>query len=93
MKLSDTVEPAPEETYKERLKEEYHQTKQRYEKLKAYNTQIEAASMIVDYREKLDGVKMPQHNCPAGLLREQQRIMGEYLHILELRAVFENIKL
>ena len=28
---------------------------------------------------------------PARLLRDQQRIMGEYLHILELRAEIEEI--
>ncbi len=35
----------------------------------------------------------PKHDCPAELLREQQKKMGEYLHILEVRAVIEGIEL
>ena len=36
---------------------------------------------------------VPIHDCPLDLLREQQNIMGEYLHILELRALIENVDL
>lgn len=86
MELKDNVEMAPEYAYKERLKEEYHQTKQRYEKLKAYNTKIEAAGYTSE-------IEMPPHKSPADILHRQQRVMGEYLHLLELRAVFENIEL
>jgi hypothetical protein len=35
----------------------------------------------------------PVHDCPDHLLREQQAAMGEYLHILEVRAVIEGIEL
>ena len=38
-------------------------------------------------------VEMPKHDCPDELLRQQQRIMGEYLHVLEMRAVIEGIEL
>lgn len=38
-------------------------------------------------------VNEPKHDCPAELLREQQKKMGEYLHILEVRAVIEGIEL
>lgn len=38
-------------------------------------------------------VNEPKHDCPAEMLREQQRKMGEYLHILEVRAVIEGIEL
>ena len=65
--------------YKDRMIAEYWQLKIRYEKLKKFNNKIEAASM-----EK--GLKGPEHTCPDYLLREQQRIMGEYLHVLEIRA-------
>lgn len=93
MYFYDRVEKEPEYAYKERFREEYLQLRCRYEKLKAYNTRIEAASIIVDYSESLDAVKMPKHDSPAEILRQQQRVMGEYLHLLELRAVFENIEL
>ena len=36
---------------------------------------------------------MPKHDCELELLREQQRFMGEYLHMLEIRAVIEHIDL
>jgi hypothetical protein len=34
---------------------------------------------------------MPEHDCPDFLLRDQEKAMAEYLHILELRAVIEGI--
>lgn len=76
--------------YKDRFKAEYMQTKIRYEKLKAFNTRIEAAERTMYEKTKAD---VPEHDCPAEMLREQQSVMGEYLHILELRAVIEGIEL
>ena len=90
MQLKDTVEMMQSADYKERFKAEYHQTKIRYEKLKAFNTKIEAA-FETNYRK--NGVEMPVFDCPQDMLRNQQRIMGEYLHILEVRAVIEGIDL
>ena len=92
MELKDTIEMMQSADYKERFKAEYLQTKIRYEKLKAFNTRIEAAGRT-DY--KPDGVRipMPKHDCPDDLLVQQQRVMGEYLHILEVRAVIEGVDL
>lgn len=84
--LADTVEGMLHTDYKERFKAEYRQTKSRYEKLKAFNTKIEAAHIT-------ENVEEPKHDCPAFLLREQQRIMGEYLNLLEIRAEIEHIDL
>lgn len=89
--LADTVEGMLHPDYKERFKAEYHQTKIRYEKLKAFNTKIEAAHCTA-FKGVL-GVGLPKHDCPDDLLREQQRKMGEYLHILEVRAVIEGVEL
>lgn len=89
--LKDTIEMMQSMDYKERFKAEYHQTKIRYEKLKQFNTRIEAAeatACVCDSR-----VEMPKHDCPSGLLYAQQRAMGEYLHLLEVRAVIEKIDL
>lgn len=94
--LGDTVELMNSADYKERFKAEYYQTKYRYEKLKAFNAKIEAASVTVGMPISGEGrkiVEMPAHDCPDYLLREQQKAMGEYLHILEVRAVIENIEL
>lgn len=85
--LKDTATMMNSPDYKERFKAEYYQTKIRYEKLKAFNTKIEAARVTKKEAE------MPPHDCPDELLREQQSVMGNYLHILELRAEIEAIKL
>ena len=90
MELKDTIEMMTSEDYKERFKAEYYQTKTRYEKLKAFNTEIEAARRTHCMDTKYP---LPQHDCPDGLLIEQQSLMGQYLHILEVRAVIEGIKL
>lgn len=81
----ETIEGMISDDYKERMKAEYQQTKLRYEKLKNLNNKIEAAQMT--------DVCEPSHKCPAGLLLEQQHVMGNYLHILEVRAVIEDIEL
>jgi hypothetical protein len=89
MELIDTIEKMTSPDYKERFIAEYQQTKIRYEKLKSFNTKIEAAHRT-SYKT---GVEMPKHDCPDDLLREQQSLMGQYLHVLEVRAEIEGIKL
>lgn len=88
--LAVTADGMASPDYKERFKAEYHQTKIRYERLKAFNTRIEAA-FATNYRK--NGVEMPAFDCPQDMLREQQKKMGEYLHILEVRAVIEGVDL
>jgi hypothetical protein len=90
MELQDTVGAMCSEDYKARFMAEYYQTKIRYEKLKKFNTRIEAAHRTM-YHDK--AVEEPAHDCPPDLLLEQQRVMGEYLHILEVRAVVEGVEL
>lgn len=96
-----TVEGMLSPDYRERFIAEYQQTKIRYEKLKDFNDRIEASHRTGGFIEPLPKfplcnhkvVDMPKHDCPDDLLREQQRVMGEYLHILEVRAVIEGIDL
>ncbi len=90
MELKDTVKMMNSDDYKERFRAEYYQTKIRYEKLKKFNTKIEAANTM-KYEGKY--FEMPKHDCPDYLLKEQQTVMGQYLHILEVRAVIEGIVL
>lgn len=85
MILKDTVEQMCDANYKTRFWAEYWQTKIRYEKLKAYCNEIEAAELVCK--------PGPEHDCPLSLLREQQRYMGEYLSILEKRAIIEHVDL
>jgi len=76
------------EDWKDRLRAEYTQTKERYEKLKAYNNKKEVESNL------MGDVVMKQEDYYNGrLMKEQQHIMGEYLHILELRAELAHIEL
>jgi hypothetical protein len=84
--LEDTVDLMKSEDYKERFKAEYYQTKIRYTKLRKFNARIEAAH----YKPN---ISMPNHDCPYELLLEQECAMENYLHILEIRAEIENIKL
>lgn len=91
LSMEDTVEGMLSGDYKERFKAEYQQTKIRYERLKAYNTRIEAAQRTALYGVKT--IDEPKHTCPEDILREQQEVMGHYLHVLEVRAVIENIEL
>ena len=93
MELKDTIEMMQSTDYKERFKAEYQQTKIRYEKLKTFNTKIEAAYRTECQRPEVKKAEMPKHDCPFDLLTDQQRVMGEYLHLLEVRAVIEGIEL
>lgn len=90
IKLEDLVELMESEDYLDRFVGEYIQLKIRWEKLRRFNTKIEAAIRT----EHLDnGVDEPLHDCPASLLREQEAAMAEYMHLLEVRAVIEDIDL
>ena len=75
------------EEWKIRLVEEYKQTKERYEKLKAYNNKKEVKINVSEYTEN------KEEHYQTYLLKRQQSAMGEYLHILELRAELEHIEL
>ncbi len=90
LQLIDTAELMCSGDYRDRFVAEYIQTKIRYEKLKAFNTKIEAS---VRTSQSDSPFPEPKHDCPAGLLREQEAAMGEYLHILEVRALIEDIDL
>ena len=76
------------EDWKERLKEEYSQLKERYEKLKAYNNKQEVEAYLLK-----DVAEEPEDMYSRVLLKKQQTAMGEYLHILELRAELAHIEL
>lgn len=95
MELHDTIKLMRSNDYKERFVAEYWQLKIRYEKLKSFNTKIEAAQEMSGHCcSAIERVPTePKHDCPADMLRHQQHIMGEYLHILEVRAEIENIDL
>lgn len=92
MELKDTISFMNSKDYKERFIAEYMQTKIRYEKLKDLNNKIEAAHRV-RFSDIVEKIPEPKHDCPVELLDEQQRAMGQYLHVLEVRAVIEGIEL
>ena len=85
MKMSDTIGKMLSNDPKDRMLAEYWQTKIRYRKLKAFANRIEAA--------RLQKKPEPQHSCSYDLLRKQQSIMGEYLHVLELRLAIDGLNI
>lgn len=69
------------EEYKIRFINEYKELKERYNKLHKMIVKAEAGTLNFKF------------NCPLSLLENQARSMGEYLHILEIRAEIEKINL
>ena len=70
-----------ETDYKERMKKEYWQLKDRYTKLHNMCVKYEAGTL--DFKP----------TCSLELLKEQKAAMGRYLGVLEVRAEIEGIKL
>lgn len=89
------------EDYKDRLKAEYYQLKDRLEKLSValekYREEIGEDDPIkrqyIGYGKTSDIGFIGDPNPPLYLLARQKRCMTEYLHILEKRAEIEKIKL
>lgn len=79
--LKDTVNLMLSDDYKERFKAEYFQTKLRYEKLHRMIIKLEAGTLEFEPR------------FPITIMRDQARYMGEYLHVLEIRAEIEGVDL
>lgn len=67
--------------YKQRFINEYVELKDKYTKLH---------KMLVKY----DAGKLEfTPTCPIDLLRKQKSFMGQYLNILEVRAIIEDVEL
>lgn len=81
MELKDTIKLMESDSYKDRFKAEYYQTKIRYDKLH---------KMLVKYEADTLGF-IP--DTPKHILIEQASNMGNYLKMLEIRAEIENIEL
>lgn len=88
MELEKTVDFMLSPAYKDRLKAECWQTRIRYEKLKRRNTEWEAYRLT----NGMQAVEA-ESKTPMEVLQQQERVMGEYLHLLELRAVLEGVEL
>jgi hypothetical protein len=69
------------DTWQERMKREYHETKERYEKLN--RLLVKHAAGTLDFTLK----------CPIELLKAQREHMSDYLYTLEIRAEIEGVNL
>ena len=81
MKLSDTVEMMNSNDYKERFKAEYYQLVTRYKSLK---------SMLTKWDE---GTLNFEPICSRSTYNMQIKAMTDYIAVLKLRAVMEDIAL
>lgn len=77
----DDVATVAPETWQERMKREYHETKERYEKLN--RLLVKHAAGTLDFTLK----------CPIELLKAQREHMSDYLYTLEIRAEIEGVNL
>ena len=68
-----------EPDYKERMKKEYRQLKERYNKL--HNMLVKYEAGTLDFTP----------TCSLELLKEQKAAMGNYLRCLEIRAEIEGV--
>lgn len=69
------------EDYKERLKREYQELKERYDNLHKFIVKYEAG--VLDF----------QPDCSLELLKRQAAAMGNYLFTLEARAEISKVNL
>ena len=74
--------------WKERLKAEYKELKERLEKLHKWNVKQEAA-----FRLQRCGDEKIEDDVNRYLCKEQEEAMTRYLYILELRAEIYGIEL
>lgn len=70
-----------QDTWQERMKREYRETKQRYDKLN--RLLVKHAAGTLDFTLK----------CPIELLKAQCEHMSDYLYTLEIRAEIEGVNL
>lgn len=88
--LKETIDLMTSDDYKDRFFAEYWQTRIRQEKLRNFCDKIEAAEIMEGIGKP---IPCPVHDCPLGLLRKQQRLMGELCGVYQLRAIIEGIDL
>lgn len=81
LELKDTAASMGSDNYKDRFRAEYYQLVIRYKKL---TTMLEKWD-----RNELDFIP----NCNRGIFNMQQRIMADYIAVLESRAQIEDIEL
>lgn len=81
MELKDTIELMQSTDYKDRFKAEYYQLTERYKKLK-------------EMLEKWDKGELNfTPTCPRSTYNMQIKAMTDYMSVLEIRAIAEDVEL
>ena len=80
MELKDTIEAMQSESWQERLKAEYYQTRIRYDALDAAIVKYEAGE-LPELAESID------------VMKSQSQAMGEYLYCLKIRLGIAGIEI
>lgn len=80
-------------SWKDRIKTEYEELREKYLKLKKFNTKEEAACYGGRSTSELSTHDLMEASYARSLRERQESIMGEYLHVLELRAALHGIEL
>ena len=93
MELKDTIKLMNSSDYKERFIAEYQQVKIRFDKLKNLLNKWDAYSCHYRQEKTFEEYLGFTPTCSFEVLKRQLAVMGEYLHLLELRAKVENIEL
>lgn len=84
------------DAWKIRLKEEYAQLKERYEKLRIWNVKrgIESRlGLVFSEKENQTHLECRKEDVREDIMHKQEQIMKEYLRVLEERMALEGIEL
>ena len=85
-RLVETKEPGKIDVWKEQLSREYKETKERYERLHACNVRCKATN-----DDSLYDMRVSKTRTTEDLLFKQEKVMREYLDILEMRMAIAGI--
>lgn len=90
--VEKTRAEAEANAWKDRLKEEYTQLKERYEKLKKFNIKQDINNRI-GRNENLSPKEYRKCDIRIDIMHKQEQLMKEYLRVLEERMVLEGIEI
>ena len=90
--VEKTRAEAEANAWKDRLKAEYAQLKERYEKLRKFNTEQQISNRM-GHNCDMSPEEYRKQDIRTDIMRKQEQIMSEYLRVLEERMVLEGIEI
>jgi hypothetical protein len=88
--VEKTRAEAEANAWKDRLKEEYAQLNEWYEKLRKFNIKQDINNRI-GRNEKMSPIEYRKFDIRIDIMHKQEQLMKEYLRVLEERMVLEGI--